>query len=577
QAFVTTFLNRTIRAHAEDQQSASAHGSSQGQDSDESVVAVPNLKQGLGKVMPRWKHSRRRIVFVDLEGTLWKRDLSREGLVRMEEDYKRARSPAQLGLIQDDKKEEVDTTVMEEAKEEEVIMPPEDVLQVLERLVADGRNEVWLLSGLRVRGLLERIAKRMPRLGIVAENGCFIKTIQGPPPSSSTQGVGIPKVKVGRMSSFSAGMSVSPPRLNNAQQTTQQKNERGGEWLNMVANFNLSWKSACLEILHYFAERTPGSFIEERDASIVFRFWTGAMPVEGTAEDPDRTWARRQAAEAQNHIFDSLGERYGLRIIPGKNSFLFQCMMLPKLPSIAKLFRQFRDFVFYPRAPYIPELPEGDDDYYPETVADLGFYNTALLQRYGSSKAALAGTFRTVIAYKNPRSGHEYLVIVGSRSRHTFKLIYERFCQRKGGSETTGFTPVDRVTFPYQVPRDKGDIRVWTARLKTPLPFYISVLIALAIHTTFRHLRIERQNSVFFNHLYLQVLKRYVGGDKHIKVTQAQKAGTEGSIEMISQQVLEEIEVADTFELFEGKIRLYKRAVRYLALFPRARIPDASL
>lgn len=36
----------------------------------------------------------------------------------------------------------------------------------------------------------------------------------------------------------------------------------------------------------------------------------------------DRQWARRQAAEAQNHIFDSLGERYGLRIIPGKSSFL---------------------------------------------------------------------------------------------------------------------------------------------------------------------------------------------------------------------------------------------------------------
>jgi hypothetical protein len=36
----------------------------------------------------------------------------------------------------------------------------------------------------------------------------------------------------------------------------------------------------------------------------------------------DLQWARRQAAEAQNHIFDSLGERYGLRIIPGTTSFL---------------------------------------------------------------------------------------------------------------------------------------------------------------------------------------------------------------------------------------------------------------
>ena len=66
-------------------------------------------------------------------------------------------------------------------------------------------------------------------------------------------------------------------------------------------------------------------------------------------DTPDRQWAQRRSAEAQNHIFDryvvisvfsfsflsffffffpsvlnlsSLGERYRLRIIPGKNSFL---------------------------------------------------------------------------------------------------------------------------------------------------------------------------------------------------------------------------------------------------------------
>ena len=68
----------------------------------------------------------------------------------------------------------------------------------------------------------------------------------------------------------------------------------------------------------------------------MWRFWTGP-----TDNSSDRQWARRQAAEAQNHIFDrsdlslyifpsrisrvvfgSLGERYGLRIIPGANSFL---------------------------------------------------------------------------------------------------------------------------------------------------------------------------------------------------------------------------------------------------------------
>ena len=52
---------------------------------------------------------------------------------------------------------------------------------------------------------------------------------------------------------------------------------------------------------------------------MVWRFWTDD---ETDTHLSDWQWAHRQAAEAQNHIFDSLGERYGLRIIPGSTSFL---------------------------------------------------------------------------------------------------------------------------------------------------------------------------------------------------------------------------------------------------------------
>lgn len=54
-----------------------------------------------------------------------------------------------------------------DAKSVSKIGPSEEALNVLERLVADRKNEVWLLSGLRVRGVLERIAERLPGLGIV--------------------------------------------------------------------------------------------------------------------------------------------------------------------------------------------------------------------------------------------------------------------------------------------------------------------------------------------------------------------------------------------------------------------------
>ncbi|EDR09311.1 alpha,alpha-trehalose-phosphate synthase [Laccaria bicolor S238N-H82] len=229
QAFVTTFLNRCVRAHTEHAQ--------------DDISSVPILD--VSRLLPRYKHSlQTRLILVDFEGTLWRRDLSREGMMKL------AKGEYEL---------------------------PEGAVDVLRKLTEDRKNEVWVLSGLPVRGVLEKVAELVPKVGIVAENGCFIKTRPSRGPGGSAS----------------------------------------GEWVNMVTNFNLTWKTACLEMLNYFTERTPGSFIEERQASVVWRFWTGE-----TVECQDRQWARRQAAEAQNHIFDSLGERYGLRIIPGKNSFL---------------------------------------------------------------------------------------------------------------------------------------------------------------------------------------------------------------------------------------------------------------
>lgn len=98
-------------------------------------------------------------MLLDLEATLWTRDLSREGLVRMEEDYARAEKGSDVG-----------EKVVDEETNVEV---PEEVLSILEKLVGDRKNEVWLMSGLRMRGVLERIAERVPGLGIVYVTSFF--------------------------------------------------------------------------------------------------------------------------------------------------------------------------------------------------------------------------------------------------------------------------------------------------------------------------------------------------------------------------------------------------------------------
>ncbi|KAF6744609.1 alpha,alpha-trehalose-phosphate synthase [Ephemerocybe angulata] len=302
QSFITTFLNRTLRAHAAHLAALPSQNGLGGSESDHlTSESVPVFN--LARMLPRYKHSVKRMIIVDFEGTLWRRDLSREGMLER--------------MLRGEK----------EWSEEDPEWPRESV-EVLRGLAEDRKNEVWVLSGLSRGGILGKLARVLPRVGVVAENGCFIRT----------------RERVG-------------PR---------GEREEGG-WVSMVGGVGVGWKGACLEILHYFTERTPGSFIEEREASLVWRFWSGD---DSTAPTPsassaslspslsqsqstpsksnitsapsaaaaaDRQWARRQAAEAQNHIFDSLGERFGLRIIPGKNSFLVLPNNVSRSTAVAAL------------------------------------------------------------------------------------------------------------------------------------------------------------------------------------------------------------------------------------------------
>ncbi|CAK5279906.1 unnamed protein product [Mycena citricolor] len=258
QAFVTSFLSRCLRSHTE--QHLQAHSS-------------PPLD--MSRLLPKYKHSSKRLLLIDLEGTLWNRPKPKVG----------GYAPADL-----DSRDDVSMEL---------------AVELLKQLSSDRRNDVWLLSGLPASGVLTRLAKDVPRVGIVAENGCFIR-----PKINHRASTGMTlNNKLNGFTKRRSGSDLDP--------VNTTANLPGG-WISMVSTFNLGWKSSCIEILNYFTERTPGSFVEERMASIVWRFWTGE-----TLEDcGDRQWALRQAAEAQNHIFDSLGERYGLRIIPGDNSFL---------------------------------------------------------------------------------------------------------------------------------------------------------------------------------------------------------------------------------------------------------------
>lgn len=161
QAFVTSFLTRCLRANTE-------HTAQ----TDLSLVPVVDM----ARLLPRYKHSSKRLLLLDFEGAVWIRDMSRAGLLAPFE-------------------------------------PQPQALALLKRFADDPRNEVWLLSGLPIKNVLEKIAATVPGVGIVAENGCFIRT--------------------------------------------RETKKSPATWIDMVANLNFTWKGPCVEILNYVGPPSP--------------------------------------------------------------------------------------------------------------------------------------------------------------------------------------------------------------------------------------------------------------------------------------------------------------------------------
>lgn len=118
-------------------------------------------------------------------------------------------------------------------------------------LVEDTRNTIYVMSG-RTPQELERLFRLVPNLGLIAENGCFVRI---------------------------AGQTSW---------TELADREK-------VVNFKDSVKT----ILQYYLERTPGSEIEERSCSLIFHY--------KNAEDFER--AQRQASDWTGHINESCEEQ----------------------------------------------------------------------------------------------------------------------------------------------------------------------------------------------------------------------------------------------------------------------------
>jgi trehalose 6-phosphate synthase/phosphatase len=150
---------------------------------------------------------------------------------------------------------------------------------VLNDLLLDERNTIYVMSGRRPEEL-DRIFRRVPNLGLIAENGCFLKDCGS------------------------------------------------NEWTEMADHEQIrSWKESVRPILTYYLERTPGAEIEDRRCSLIFHY--------KSAEDYEA--AQRQATDAASHINDACEEQR-VHAIPMEGCVLVEPIDWTKTTAAQKIF-----------------------------------------------------------------------------------------------------------------------------------------------------------------------------------------------------------------------------------------------
>ena len=164
-----------------------------------------------------------------------------------------------------------------------IFTSPQRTIDVLNDLLLDKKNVVYVMSARRPEEL-DRLFRRVPNLGIIAENGCFLK-------------------------------------LSGAEKWTRMADPKKMS----------SWKEGVMGILKYYRERTEGSWIEERHCSLMFHY--------SNAEDVQS--AARQASDCANHLNDACSSQR-LHAIPMDGAVHVEPMDWSKATAASQIFDRLR-------------------------------------------------------------------------------------------------------------------------------------------------------------------------------------------------------------------------------------------
>ncbi|KAJ2344670.1 Trehalose-6-P synthase/phosphatase complex synthase subunit, partial [Coemansia sp. RSA 2618] len=127
----------------------------------------------------------------------------------------------------------------------EFARPSPQALRTLRRLAAQPRTLVYVVSG-RIRAHMERWFEDID-VGLVAEHGLFYRHPQ-------------------------AALALMPRSPQVAAGGDSAKRRLDGDWLCLVEHTDPQWREAVLPLFQHYTERTPGSFIEEKEIDITWHY-----------------------------------------------------------------------------------------------------------------------------------------------------------------------------------------------------------------------------------------------------------------------------------------------------------------
>lgn len=156
-------------------------------------------------------------------------------------------------------------------------VPHPRILQMLTTLAADPLNQVWIISG-RDQAFLDKYLGHIPRLGLSAEHGCFIKPVGSK------------------------------------------------DWTNLTEQADMSWMQDVVEIFQYYTERTQGSFIERKRAAVTWHY---------RRADPE--YGAFQARECLNHLENTVSTKYDVEVMRGKANLEVRPRFVNKGEIVKKL------------------------------------------------------------------------------------------------------------------------------------------------------------------------------------------------------------------------------------------------